>query len=298
MEAHLLALRLGHLEEEDVGGHAVLRAAGRRLEHDLVGLLVGDAPAEQLGPPVRERAGVGGVDADALPAKSHGRLSTRRPRNSMRAIRGSVGRFAGHGHGLGRPRPRRRRRALHDLDLAVRGSWPSCRRAASSRRIAVRAMERVLGDPAQTLRTMTAMFAGQVAGGPVEVDVQVLRRGRSMSQLTATVRNPGAEAGLTAIAAFGGAAARVRLHRAGDARRGRTGGRCAASAIRCPRASSSSSTARRGRSGSEIVEGRPVIGRPPWEEFVDGPAEVGQLVPPRRSAAARRRHASTPPAWW
>src|SRR5687767_13409797 len=69
--------------------------------------------------------------------------------------------------------------------------------------IAVRAMERVLGHPEQTLRTLTAMFAGQVVGGPVEIEVQVLRRGRSMSQLMATVHNPGADAGLTAIAAFG-----------------------------------------------------------------------------------------------
>src|SRR5690349_620506 len=69
--------------------------------------------------------------------------------------------------------------------------------------VAVRAMERVLGHPEQTLRTVTAMFAGVVRGGPVEVEVQVLRRGRSMSQATATVRNVGADAGLTAIAAFG-----------------------------------------------------------------------------------------------
>src|SRR5262245_34772201 len=69
--------------------------------------------------------------------------------------------------------------------------------------IAVEAMERVLGHPDQSLRTLTAMFAGQVAGGEVHVDVQVLRRGRSMSQLTATVHNPGAEAGTTVMAAFG-----------------------------------------------------------------------------------------------
>ena len=69
--------------------------------------------------------------------------------------------------------------------------------------LAVRAMERELGDATQSLRTMTVLFAGQVAAGPVEIDVALLRRGRSMSQLTATVRNRGAEAGLTAIAAFG-----------------------------------------------------------------------------------------------
>jgi len=69
--------------------------------------------------------------------------------------------------------------------------------------IGVEAMVAELADPAQTLRTQTSVFAGQVAAGPVEVDVTVLRRGRSMSQLTATVRNPGADAGLTVVAVFG-----------------------------------------------------------------------------------------------
>src|SRR5690348_14018849 len=64
-------------------------------------------------------------------------------------------------------------------------------------------MEHFLGHPEQTLRTLSVMFAGQVSGGEVEVQVQALRRGRSMSQLMATVRNRGADAGLTAIAAFG-----------------------------------------------------------------------------------------------
>ncbi len=71
--------------------------------------------------------------------------------------------------------------------------------------LAARAMAAFLGDPAQSLRSMSVVFAGQVAGGPVEIEVQALRRGRSMSQLLATVRNPGATAGLTAIAVFGAA---------------------------------------------------------------------------------------------
>ena len=62
--------------------------------------------------------------------------------------------------------------------------------------VADRAMAATLDDPAQRLRTMSVAFAGQVALGPVEIETQVLRRGRSMSQLTATVRNPGAAAGL------------------------------------------------------------------------------------------------------
>jgi acyl-CoA thioesterase len=58
-------------------------------------------------------------------------------------------------------------------------------------------------DNTQRLRTITAMFAGPVAAGPIEIDVTVLRRGRSVTQLMATVRNPDKDSGLTAIAAFG-----------------------------------------------------------------------------------------------
>ena len=70
--------------------------------------------------------------------------------------------------------------------------------------LAARAMAATLDHADQSLRSLSAVFAGQVTTGPVEIDVEVLRRGRSMSQLTATVRNPGAKAGLTAVAVFGG----------------------------------------------------------------------------------------------
>lgn len=69
--------------------------------------------------------------------------------------------------------------------------------------IAARAMASELAVDDQPLRSFTAVFAGQVAVGDVEVDVEVLRRGRSLSQATATVRNPGRAAGLTAVAVFG-----------------------------------------------------------------------------------------------
>jgi acyl-CoA thioesterase len=138
--------------------------------------------------------------------------------------------------------------------------------------IAARAMERVLGDPSQTLRTITCMFAGQVAAGPVEVEVQVLRQGRSMSQLSATVRNPGTAAGLTAIAAFGAP------------RRGFDFTELAMPDVPAPEGL-------RGfrdplPEGIElefgrpqmpfwdaIVESRPAVGRPPWEPWEPVPAE-------------------------
>lgn len=138
--------------------------------------------------------------------------------------------------------------------------------------LAVRAMAETLGEPAQSPRTVTALFAGQVGAGPVQIDVEVLRRGRSMSQLSATVRNPGAGAGLTAIAAFGAP------------RRGFTFTELAMPVVDGP------DGRRSFRDGlppgvefefsrppmpfwEEIVDARPVIGRPPWEPFEETAAE-------------------------
>jgi acyl-CoA thioesterase len=69
--------------------------------------------------------------------------------------------------------------------------------------LAVRAMQAELGAPAQRLRTLHTTFAAQVAHGPVGIDVEVLRRGRSMSQLRAEVRNVGAARGHVTSAVFG-----------------------------------------------------------------------------------------------
>jgi len=66
---------------------------------------------------------------------------------------------------------------------------------------AARAMTAELDDPTQSLRSMSVEFAGPVRAG--DVDVHVLRRRRTMSQCGATLRNPGADAGTTAIAVFG-----------------------------------------------------------------------------------------------
>jgi acyl-CoA thioesterase len=54
-----------------------------------------------------------------------------------------------------------------------------------------------------TLRSLTTVYAAPVPAGPVTIDVRVLRRGRSMAQLMATVRTPGAGAGHTTLAVFG-----------------------------------------------------------------------------------------------
>ena len=69
--------------------------------------------------------------------------------------------------------------------------------------LALRAMTAELGDPGQRLRTSHTTFAARVADGPVEIDVDLLRRGRSMSQLRAEVRNVGADRGHVTTAVFG-----------------------------------------------------------------------------------------------
>jgi acyl-CoA thioesterase len=139
--------------------------------------------------------------------------------------------------------------------------------------VAVRAMERVLRQPEQTLRTLTAMFAGVVQGGPVEVDVQVLRRGRSMSQLTATVRNPDAPAGLTAIAAFGASRRGFDFTELvmpdGPGPEGLRGYRDP-----LPEGVDFEFDGDPFPFWEQVIECRPAIGRPPWEPFVDGPAEA------------------------
>jgi acyl-CoA thioesterase len=69
--------------------------------------------------------------------------------------------------------------------------------------IALRAMNEALADPAQQLRTMHTTFIGQVTDGDLDIDVEVLRRGRSMSHLRAHVRSDGAANGHITTAVFG-----------------------------------------------------------------------------------------------
>lgn len=68
---------------------------------------------------------------------------------------------------------------------------------------ALRAAEAALSEPSQTLRTVTGVFAGQVHPGPAHVEVKVLRRGRSLSQVAVDLRNTDAEAGQHVVAVYG-----------------------------------------------------------------------------------------------
>ena len=83
--------------------------------------------------------------------------------------------------------------------------------------LAARAMATAIDSPEMTLRSITSVFAAPVRTGPVEVDVHVLRRGRSVAQATATIRNDGAAAGTTSVAVFGAPRVRLRVRRPRDA---------------------------------------------------------------------------------
>jgi acyl-CoA thioesterase len=69
--------------------------------------------------------------------------------------------------------------------------------------LAIRAMAHALDDPAQRLRTLHTTFAAQVAHGPVTIDVELLRKGRTMSHLRAEVANVGAGRGHLTTGVFG-----------------------------------------------------------------------------------------------
>jgi acyl-CoA thioesterase len=66
----------------------------------------------------------------------------------------------------------------------------------------LRAANEEVGDPVQELRSCTTVFAGQVAAGELEIGVQVLRRGRSATQVAVSVSNPGV-AGASILAVLG-----------------------------------------------------------------------------------------------
>src|ERR1700730_15426661 len=69
--------------------------------------------------------------------------------------------------------------------------------------LAAAAMAKELAAPEQRLRSITAVFPAPVNPGPVQIDVPVLRRGQSVSHLSASVRNVDAEVGHTSVAVFG-----------------------------------------------------------------------------------------------
>jgi acyl-CoA thioesterase len=139
--------------------------------------------------------------------------------------------------------------------------------------LAARAMALTLDVDEQTLRTLSVVFAGLVNVGPVEIEVTVLRRGRSMSQLMATVHNPGSSAGLTAIAVFGTVRPGFEFT---ELEFPDVLGPEGLQGFRDPLPEGVEFEFDRPPMPfwEEIVEARPAIGRPPWEPYEESPAEA------------------------
>jgi acyl-CoA thioesterase len=68
---------------------------------------------------------------------------------------------------------------------------------------ALRAMAHFLDNADQPLRSVSAVFVTPVAPGPVDIDVGVLRRGRSLSQVRGALRSPGQSTGIEVTAVYG-----------------------------------------------------------------------------------------------
>jgi len=129
--------------------------------------------------------------------------------------------------------------------------------------IAVRAMETRLAHDEQRPRTLHTVFAARVADGPLEIEVEILRAGRSMSQLRAEVRNPGAARGHLTTCSFG-------APRAGFSFTDLEAPAEIPPPEACPSFRDPLPPEASGFEPmpfwSELVEGRAVVGHPPWEE--------------------------------
>jgi len=136
--------------------------------------------------------------------------------------------------------------------------------------IAVRAMEAELAHDEQRPRTLHTTFAAQVADGPLEVDVEILRAGRSMSQLRAEVRNPGAGRGHLTTCVFG--ATRQGFDFTDLRPPADVPNPSACPSFRDPPPPDAPDFEPM-PFWAELVEGRSVIGHPPWDDYEPDRAE-------------------------
>jgi acyl-CoA thioesterase len=128
---------------------------------------------------------------------------------------------------------------------------------------AARAMTAALDDETQRLRSVNGVFAGPVQPGPVEIDVTMLRRGRTMSQVRVALRSPGADAGFDGLAVFG-------AERDGFTFTDLSLPEGVEAPLACPSYRDPVPEGIEQRVPFkfwEHVEGRPVIGHAPWEDY-------------------------------
>lgn len=142
---------------------------------------------------------------------------------------------------------------------------------------AARAMVDLLDDPSQRLRTLHTTFVAQVAHGEVDVDVELLRRARTVSHLRADVRNVGQPRGHVTTAVFGA------IRRGFEFTDLEPPDPRPAPPDECPSYRDALPPEVLEQMGDDFepvpfwerVEGRPVIGHAPWDDYEPGRAERG-----------------------
>ena len=137
--------------------------------------------------------------------------------------------------------------------------------------LALRAMAESLAHPEQRLRTLHTAFIAQVTCGPVEIDVELLRAGRSMSHLRAEVKNAGPPRGHVTTAIFGSTRpgfAFTDLEPPVD-----VPPPADCPSFRDPPPPEFEFVFEPMPFWDQLVEGRPALGHPPWENYVPDRAE-------------------------
>jgi len=137
--------------------------------------------------------------------------------------------------------------------------------------IALRAMSDALDHPDQTLRTLHTAFVAQVASGPVTIDVELLRQGRSMSHVRAELMNTGKTHGHVTTAVFGAPRAGFTFTDLRPPTDVRPPAECPS--FRDPPPADFEFLTDPMSFWTKRIEGRPVIGHPPWEDYVPERAE-------------------------
>jgi acyl-CoA thioesterase len=159
----------------------------------------------------------------------------------------------------------------YPVDVDPRWNCPTVPQGGMMTAIAAKAMALELDHPDQRLRSLTTVFAGQVPAGPVTVDVSVLRRGRSMSQAMADLRAPGADAGHTSVAVFGQSRTGFEFT---DLRMPDVPPPQECPSFRDPLPPEAGDFERHPLFPFwESVEGRPVLGHAPWDDYVPASSE-------------------------
>ena len=137
----------------------------------------------------------------------------------------------------------------------------------------LRAAAAEVADPAQELRTCTTVFAGQVSAGDLEIDVDVLRQGRSATQVSVSVRNVGAAAGASTLAVFG---SRRRGPTFVDVKMPSVPRPTDCPSYRDPPPPDVETFGQ--RPFWERVEGRPALGHAPWDDYQPETSDVATWV--------------------